>query len=86
MAKKLFDVAETEYALSESDFDDWSSVKATDAEQAAELFAAELIDEPSGVDPTFDVSVKSEDGSIKRFTVHASLSWSYSAYEKGDAL
>lgn len=88
MAKRLFDVAETEYALSESDFDDWSSVKATDAEQAAELFAAELNNDRETIsdDETFDLSVKSEDGSIKRFTVHASLSWSYSATEKGDAL
>ena len=89
MAKRIFRVTETENATNPSfDDDDWGSQRARDAEEAAELFA-EAINrdvEDGSDDRNFDLSVKSEDGSVRRFTVCASLSWSYSATEKGDAL
>lgn len=77
--KKMFSVANTEDAEDENA---WCSQKARDVSEAAELYAERLNEEPSDSDETFNVSVKDEDGSIKRFEVQASLSWSYFAYEK----
>lgn len=84
MAKKLFFVTETDSI----EADDWRTQRAVDAEQAAELYAERLNQdaEDGSDDRTFDLSVKDAFGEVKRFTVYASLSWSYSATEKGDAL
>jgi len=85
----IFRVTETENANDPSfDADDWGSQRAYDAEQAAERFAEVLNRDPDaeGDKRTFDVSVKSGDGSVARFIVRASLEWSYSATEKGDVL
>ena len=84
MTKKLFFVTETDSI----EADEWHTQRAVDAEQAAELYAKRIREDrdDDSEDADFDLSVKSEDGPIKRFAVHASLSWSYSAYEKGDAL
>lgn len=90
MAKHFFVVTETENASDDSfSPDDWIMQTADDAEQAAEFYAERLNEPLSLNDDTgrdFDISVKSEDGSIKRFIVSAQMSWSYSATEKGDAL
>lgn len=77
--KKTFSVANTEDA---DDENAWCSQTARDASDAAELYAERLNEEPSGDDETFSVSVKDTDGSIKRFEVRASLSWSYYAAEE----
>lgn len=88
MTKRIFLVTETENAADPGfDEDDWGSRRARDAEEAAELFAERLNRDAEGDsdDRTFDISVKSEDGSVKRFVVHASMTWSYSTTEKGGA-
>jgi hypothetical protein len=89
-ALDIFRVTETENASDPSfDDDDWGSQRAYDAEQAAERFAEALNRDPDaegGDDRTFDVSVRSGDGSVARFIVRASLEWSYSTTEKGDAM
>lgn len=89
MAKHFFVVTETENASDDSfSPDDWIMQSAVDAEQAAELYAERLNQdvEDGSDDRTFDLSVKDAFGEVKRFIVRASLSWSYSAHEKGDAL
>lgn len=89
MAKHFFVVTETENASDDSfSPDDWIMQTADDAEQAAELYAERLNRdvEDGSDDRTFDLSVKDAFGEVKRFIVRASISWSFFATEKGDAL
>lgn len=79
--KKLFFVTETDSV----EADDWRTQRAVNAEEAAEFFAEALNLIRSSEDDTghdFDVSVKSEDRSIKRFIVSAQMQWFYSAVER----